>query len=864
MYTVTISSAGSPDVVSLTDGSTFATLAVSAGRGPKGDGWTGVTYDTETGRFTFTSNDGLGYVSDDITVDLDAAVQAAESAQQAAEAAEQNTINIFDQFGDQYLGPKASDPTVDNDGDPLTEGDIYFNTTDDVLKFYSGTAWVAPEVIATTAAFEAETSANNAATSEQNASDSADAAANSASAALTSENNAATSEQNALTSEQNALTSEQNAATSEQNASSSASAALTSENNAATSEQNASDSESAASTSEQNALASEQNASTSEQNAATSEQNAAGSATDAQNAQNAAEAAFDSFDDRYLGSKASAPTTDNDGDTLTEGVLYWNSTSDQLFIWDGSAWSTASISDTDPTFNSITVSTTVDGRDVSADGSKLDGIEANATADQTAGEIKTAYESNADTNAFTDAEQSKLSGIEANATADQTAAEIKTAYESNADTNAFTDAEQSKLSGIEAGADVTDTANVTAAGALMDSEVTNLADVKAFDPADYVTETSATGSAILPSGTDAQRDGTPSAGYIRFNTTNVSFEGYDGTAWNEIGGAGDNPDNRIINGAFDFWQRGMSGTANGYVAADRWINGRNGGTVTQSRQPHTLGDKFGSNTPEFYLRQTVSGQSGTGAYALTQQNIESVRSYAGETITVLGWARRSSGAGNMVVEGAQLFGTGGSPSVNVFSISPTTITLTSDWEPFAAVITVPSIAGKTIGTDDNDHLAIHFWASAGSDFNTRTNSLGIQTIGVDLWGIHIKRGTHTADATEAYRAPELGPELARCQRYYQYANQGVMGGAVNDIVAVLNYQPPVEFRTLPTVSLTAPAKIDWVNNANYTQSSASISLTFSNKKGGFNIKLPNFSGLTTHSAVTLRSDGGQIQFDAEL
>jgi hypothetical protein len=43
------------------------------------------------------------------------------------------------------------------------------------------------------------------------------------------------------------------------------------------------------------------------------------------------------------------------------------------------------------------------------------------------------------------------------------------------------------LGGVEAGADVTDTANVTSAGALMDSEVTNLADVKAFNPADYAT-----------------------------------------------------------------------------------------------------------------------------------------------------------------------------------------------------------------------------------------------------------------------------------------------------------------------------------------------------------------------------------------
>lgn len=63
----------------------------------------------------------------------------------------------------------------------------------------------------------------------------------------------------------------------------------------------------------------------------------------------------------------------------------------------------------------ITVTGTVDGRDVAADGGKLDGVEDGATADQSAGEIKTAYESNADTNPFTDAEQTKLSGITAGA-----------------------------------------------------------------------------------------------------------------------------------------------------------------------------------------------------------------------------------------------------------------------------------------------------------------------------------------------------------------------------------------------------------------------------------------------------------------
>ena len=132
-----------------------------------------------------------------------------------------------------------------------------------------------------------------------------------------------------------------------------------------------------------------------------------------------------------------------------------------------------------PSFVNVTVSGTVDGRDIAADGTKLDGIEASATADQTGAEIKAAYELEA--NAFTDAQFTKLAGIETAATADQTAGEIKTAYESNADTNAFTDADHTKLDGIEASADVTDATNVTAAGALMDSELTSEASVKALN-----------------------------------------------------------------------------------------------------------------------------------------------------------------------------------------------------------------------------------------------------------------------------------------------------------------------------------------------------------------------------------------------
>jgi len=106
-----------------------------------------------------------------------------------------------------------------------------------------------------------------------------------------------------------------------------------------------------------------------------------------------------------------------------------------------------------------------------ADHTKLNAIESSATADQTGAEIKSLYEGESNTNAFTDAEKTKLSGVEASATADQTASEIKTLYLSNTNTNEFTDAFETKLAAIEASADVTDATNVNAAGAVMNSDL---------------------------------------------------------------------------------------------------------------------------------------------------------------------------------------------------------------------------------------------------------------------------------------------------------------------------------------------------------------------------------------------------------
>ena len=110
------------------------------------------------------------------------------------------------------------------------------------------------------------------------------------------------------------------ATTAQTAAAASATAAATSETNAANSATAAANSATSASTSATTATTKASEAST--------------SATSAENAKNAAEAALDTFDDKFLGSKASDPTVDNDGNALTDGALYFNTTDNVMKVYD--------------------------------------------------------------------------------------------------------------------------------------------------------------------------------------------------------------------------------------------------------------------------------------------------------------------------------------------------------------------------------------------------------------------------------------------------------------------------------------------------------------------------------------------------
>ena len=230
-----------------------------------------------------------------------ATTKAAEASTSASAAATSATASAssataaaasFDSFDDKYLGAKGSAPSTDNDGDALANGALYWNTSSNLMYAWNGSTWLAladaasvasSAATATTKAGEAATSATAAASSATTASGHKDTATTKAGEAATSATAAATSASTASGHKDTATTRANEAAASATAAASSATAG-------------------------------------------------ASSASSASSSATSAAASFDSFDDRYLGAKGSEPSADNDGNTLITGALYFNSSSNQLFV----------------------------------------------------------------------------------------------------------------------------------------------------------------------------------------------------------------------------------------------------------------------------------------------------------------------------------------------------------------------------------------------------------------------------------------------------------------------------------------------------------------------------------------------------
>jgi hypothetical protein len=252
--------------------------------------------------------------------------------------------------------------------------------------------------------------------------------------------------------------------------------------------------------------------------------------------------------------------------------------------------------------------------------------------------------------------------------------------------------------------------------------------------------------------------------------------------------------NRIINGNFDIWQRGTSFTGTEY-GADRWLHARSGTTHTATRQAFTLGQTDVPGEPTYYCRTFVISEEGAGNYALLSQKLEDVRTFAGQQVTISFWAKADA-TKNITINMVQIFGTGGSPNVG---ISGTKVSISTTFQKVTVTATLPSISGKTLGTDNNSALNLNIWFDAGSTFNGDTDSLGQQSGTFDIAQVQIEPGPV---ATPFERRP-IGAELALCQRYYSILDKVVLvrwaaGGTYGGGATYFTY--PQTMRTTPSVT----------------------------------------------------------------
>jgi hypothetical protein len=299
---------------------------------------------TSSGTQPLSSNANTAYYQ--LVVDAAAATTAATNATNSATAAASSATTAGSYVATIAASASAASTSASNASTSATNA---ANSATSASTSASNASTSASS--ASSSASSALTSSNNSATSASSASTSATTATTKASEASTSATNAANSASSitaaastATTKASEASTSASNATTSATTATTKASEASTSASNAATSASNASSSASSASTAASNASTSASSASTSATNASNSASSASTSATNAAAAQTAVETLFDNFDDRFLGTKTSNPTLDNDGNTLSVGAVYYNSVSGQVRFWNGSTWDAPSAS----------------------------------------------------------------------------------------------------------------------------------------------------------------------------------------------------------------------------------------------------------------------------------------------------------------------------------------------------------------------------------------------------------------------------------------------------------------------------------------------------------------------------------------
>lgn len=211
--------------------------------------------------------------------------------------------------------------------------------------------------------------------------------------------------------------------------------------------------------------------------------------------------------------------------------------------------------------------------------------------------------------------------------------------------------------------------------------------------------------------------------------------------------------NKLINGNFDFWQRGFSQTTSGYGSDDRWFNYCAGSSIVHTRESFATDQTAVPNFPRYFSRTVVTSATGANFAAYKEQRIEDVGTLAGKRAVVTFWAKADV-ARVIAVNFMQRYGL----AIQVW-MQPVKVTLSTQWQKYAVAINigpVPSFAGH------RGALHLKFFFDAGSALDAFTGSLGHQSGTFDIARVQVEEGVATP-----FEIRPWGQELALCQRYFE-------------------------------------------------------------------------------------------------
>ena len=335
--------------------------------------------------------------------------------------------------------------------------------------------------------------------------------------------------------------------------------------------------------------------------------------------------------------------------------------------------------------------------------------------------------------------------------------------------------------------------------------------------------------------------------------------------------------NIFINGAMQVAQRGTSatdlGSTSGFYTVDRWETAMSGnaGRFTMSQVDSGL-NGFG-NAIKLDCT-TADTDLGTTEFLLIQQKIEGQNvqqlkkgTSDAERVTVSFYAKVVGSATKIVLE----LNDGDNDR-----IVSKLFTLTTNWARYS--YTFPADTTGALNDDNATSLTAKMWLHAGSSYTTGTlgetwasRSNANRAVGIDsffsstdneffLTGVQLEVGS----VATPFEHRSFGEELLLCQRYFQL----ISGGAVmpNGSTGIEGSVTRQEMRAATSISVTAAMKVEDPSVTTYTQSSASATISNSDKFAE-KFTLQNFSGLNTQRPYFLKNPqdgGGQIELDAEL